>query len=110
MALRLGDIVLIEVQFHQVHGSKMRPAAVVLDTGDDDFVAAPITSRPATSEFDLALQDWRNAGLNVASTVRLHKIAVLSKADIRRTVGRLAEPDLTSVQAKLCRAFCADGV
>jgi len=38
MALRLGDIVLIEVQFHQVHGSKIRPAAVVPDTGDDDFV------------------------------------------------------------------------
>ena len=110
MALRFGDIVLIEVQFHQVQGSKIRPAAVVLDSGDDDFVAAPITSRPTTAEFDLALQDWRNAGLNVASTVRLHKIAVLSKANIRRTVGRLAASDLASVHAKLCRAFCADHI
>ena len=58
MALRLGDVVLIEVRFHQAYGSKLRPAAVVLDTGDDDFLAAPITSRPSAAEFDLALQDW----------------------------------------------------
>jgi mRNA interferase MazF len=110
MALRLGDIVLIEVRFHQADASKVRPAAVVLDTGDDDFVAAPITSRPGVAEFDMALRDWRSAGLNVASTMRLHKVAVLSKANIRRTIGRLTASDLASVQAKLCRAFCADRV
>ncbi len=106
MALRFGDIVLIEVQFHQVHGSKIRPATVILDSGDDDFVAAPVTSRPGVGEFDLALQDWRSAGLNVASTIRLHKIAVLSKANIRRTIGKLTSADLTSVHEKLCQAFC----
>jgi len=37
MALRFGDIVLIEVQFHQTRGSKIRPATVVLDSGDEDF-------------------------------------------------------------------------
>ena len=110
MPLHFGDIVLIEVPFHQVQGSKIRPATVVLDSGDEDFVAAPITSRPGAAEFDLVLQDWRNAGLNVPSTVRLHKIAVLSKAIIRRTVGRLAATDLASVHAKLCRAFCPDQV
>ena len=78
MALRFGEIVLIEVQFHQTQGSKIRPATVVLDSGDEDFVAAPVTSRPSATEFDLVLVDWRSAGLNVPSTVRLHKIAVLS--------------------------------
>ena len=38
-----GDVVLIEVPFHQKQGVKVRPALVILDTGDDDFVAAPIT-------------------------------------------------------------------
>jgi hypothetical protein len=37
MALRFGDMVLIEVPFHQMQGSKVRPAAVVLDAGDEDF-------------------------------------------------------------------------
>jgi mRNA interferase MazF len=81
----------------------------VLDAGDEDFVAAPITSRPGRAEFDLPLQDWRSAGLNVPSTVRIHKVAVLSKANVRRTVGRLTASDLASVQGKLCQAFCRDG-
>jgi mRNA interferase MazF len=110
MALRFGDVVLIEVHFHQRQGSKVRPAIVVLDSGDEDFVAAPITSRPKMAEFDLAIEDWRSAGLNVASTIRLHKVAVLSKASIRRMIGRLAEADLGSVHSRLCRAFCADSV
>lgn len=101
---------MIDVQFLQAQGSKIRPATVVLDSGDDDFVAAPITSRSGVAEFDLVLQDWRIAGLNVPSTVRLHKIAVLSKLSIRRTVGRLAASDLAAVRATLCRAFCHDPI
>jgi mRNA-degrading endonuclease toxin of MazEF toxin-antitoxin module len=85
-------------------------SVVILDSGDKDFVAAPVTSRPSVAEFDLVLQNWRDAGLNVPSTVGLHKIAVLSKANIRRSVGSLAPSDLASVHAKLCRAFCADHV
>jgi mRNA interferase MazF len=110
MARRFGEVVLVEVHFHQMKGSKIRPATVVLDSGDEDFVAAPITSRPSVAGFDLMLLDWQSAGLNVPSTVRLHKIAVLSKANIRRTVGRLVAADLAAVHAKLCRAFCPDQV
>src|SRR5260370_1011129 len=40
MTLRLGEVVLIRMQFHQATGAKVRPAVVLLDTGDDDFVAA----------------------------------------------------------------------
>ena len=71
MTLRLGELVLIRVQFLQGAGGKIRPALIVLDTGDDDFVAAPVTSQSRNSEFDLAIENWRFAGLNVASTVRL---------------------------------------
>src|SRR5258708_39252735 len=65
--LQVGEVVLIRMQFHQAPGSKIRPALVCLDTGDDDFVAAPITSQAKLSEYDLAIRDWRAAGLNVAS-------------------------------------------
>lgn len=40
---KFGDVVL--VVFSQADGSrKQRPALVVLDTGDDDIVLAPITT------------------------------------------------------------------
>jgi hypothetical protein len=42
MTLRPGEVVLIRIDFHQTPGGKLRPALVLLDLEDDDFVAAPI--------------------------------------------------------------------
>lgn len=103
---RFGEVVLIRMQFHQSAGSKVRPAVVLLDSGDDDFVAAPITSQPRLSDYDVAIQDWRRAGLNVASTVRLHKLTVLAKAEIVRTLGTVSGPDRKMLIGTLCSVFC----
>ena len=106
MKLRTAEIVLIRMQFHQAQGSKIRPALVLFDAGDEDFVAAPITSQSRTSEFDLALADWRAAGLNVPSTARVHKLTVLAKADIVRRIGFCANGDQQALNHLLCRVFC----
>jgi hypothetical protein len=68
MTLRPGEVVLIRIEFHQTPGGKLRQAVALLDAGDDDFVAAPITSRPRTSDFDVSTHQWREVGLNTAST------------------------------------------
>ena len=91
--------------FHQTAGGKVRPAVVLLDAGDDDLVAAPVTSRARSSEYDLSLQDWRAAGLNVPSTVRIHKLTVLLKSEIVRHLGCLAKQDRDSLTLALARAF-----
>lgn len=49
MALRPGDIVLIRTEFHQTAGARVGAPVVPLDTGDEDFVAAPISSRERNS-------------------------------------------------------------
>jgi mRNA-degrading endonuclease toxin of MazEF toxin-antitoxin module len=105
MDLDPGDLLLIEVQFHQKPGAKIRPAIAVLDSGDGDFVGVPLTSRAWGSDYDLALSDWEAAGLNVPSTARVHKIAVPSKTSIRHHRGRLSARDLVSVRDALRRAF-----
>jgi mRNA-degrading endonuclease toxin of MazEF toxin-antitoxin module len=105
MTLRPGEVVLIRIDFHQTSGAKVRPAVVLLDAADDDFVAAPITSQSRHTEFDLALQLWREAGLNVASTIRVHKLTVLAKDEIVRRLGELAPADRTALAAVLRRAF-----
>jgi len=106
MKLQLGEVVLIRMQFHEAAGAKVRPALVLLDAGDDDFVAAPVTSRPRHSEFDLVIRDWRAAGLNVASSLRVHKLTVLAKVEIVRSLGRLSHPDRDALVQLLCQAFC----
>jgi mRNA interferase MazF len=106
MDLLSGDVVLVEVRFHQAPGAKVRPTVVVLDSGDEDFVAAPITTRVRSAEFEVNLGDWQAAGLNVPSVARVHKVAVLAKVSIRRVLGRLSGDDHARLRAALCRAFC----
>jgi mRNA interferase MazF len=105
MKLQLGDVVLLRMEFHQREGGKVRPAVVLLDTGDEDFVAAPITSRPRLSEYDLPLREWSDAGLNVPSFVRVHKLTVLPKSGIVRSLGCLTNPDRDALAQVLARAF-----
>lgn len=108
MMLLTGDVVLIRMQFHQTQGSKIRPALVPLDTGDDDFVAAPVTSQPRSSEFDLSLVDWQAGGLNVPSSARIHKLTVLPKSDVVRKLGSCSASGREALQAALCKAFCPE--
>ena len=101
-----GSVVLIRVPFHQTGGSKLRPAMVVFNSGEDDFVGAPITSQHPRSGCDVRLGDWSSAGLNVASTVRLDKIAVLSKTDIVKSLGHISDRDSERCGGVLCRIYC----
>jgi mRNA-degrading endonuclease toxin of MazEF toxin-antitoxin module len=109
MTLRPGEAVLIRIEFHQSPGGKLRPAVVLLDAADDDFVAAPITSHPRVSAFDIPIQQWREAGLNTASTIRAHKLTVLAKDEVVRRLGELTAVDRTALAAALHRAFAMDG-
>lgn len=108
MTLRPGEVVLIRIDFHQTPGGKIRPAVVLLDSGDDDFVAAPITSHPRRSAFDVPMRQWREAGLNVASTIRVDKLTVLAKDVVVRRLGDLALGDRAAVAEALRRAFSLD--
>lgn len=109
MNLQPGDVVLVRMRFHQATGAKVRPAVVLLDAGDEDFVAAPVTSQPRGSEFDFAISEWRAAGLNSASSLRTHKPTVLAKTEIMRSLGSLSRADLAALGNLLCQTFCPDG-
>jgi mRNA interferase MazF len=105
MTLRPGEVILIRIDFHQSGGGKLRPAVVLLDSGDDDFVAAPVTSRPRNSDFDVPICHWQEAGLNVSSTIRVHKLTVLAKDEIVRSLGHLVGSDRAALGEVLSRAF-----
>ena len=108
MTLRPGEVVLIRIEFHQRSGGKLRPAVVLLDSADEDFVAAPITSRARVTDFDVPIREWREAGLNTPSTIRADKLTVLAKDGIVRRLGELVGPDRTALREVLRRAFSLD--
>jgi mRNA-degrading endonuclease toxin of MazEF toxin-antitoxin module len=53
----------------------------------------------------VAIRNWREAGLNVASTIRVHKLTVLAKDEIVRRLGELASDDRDMLAQVLRRAF-----
>jgi mRNA interferase MazF len=108
MTLRPVEIVLIRIGFHQTPGGKLRPAAVLLDSGDDGLVAAPVASRFRASDFDVPIHHWHAAGLNTASTIRVHKLTVLAKDEIVRRLGELAVAGRAALAEVLRRAFSID--
>jgi mRNA interferase MazF len=108
MTLRPGEVVLIRIEFHQRSGGKLRPAVVLLDSGDEDFVAAPITSRARVTDFDVPIREWGEAGLNIPSTIRADKLTVLTKDEIVRRLGELGGPDRIALREVLRRAFSLD--
>jgi hypothetical protein len=105
MNLQVGDVVLALIEFHQTEGGKVRPLIVALDTGDDDFVGAQVTTKPIRSQHDLTIVNWKGAGLNAPSTCRINKPSLVSKADVTHHIGLQAD-DLQRFLGFLCRTYC----
>ena len=100
-----GDLLLVDFPLVSGTASILRPALVILDSGDSDVLLARITTQPHQSPFDLAINDWKGAGLRAASFIRLHKLATSEKACVHRQLGKLQANDHQSVGAVLRSAF-----
>lgn len=93
---KFGDVVF--APFYQKDGSrKQRPALVVLDTGDDDIVLAPVTTTERKGKGDYKIKNWKQSGLLLDSWIRLAKIACLEKKDIRTQLGVISPSEKEKV-------------
>lgn len=100
-----GDLVLVAFPFVGGTQTKQRPALVVLDTGDADVVVARVTTQLHRTPHDVVLSDWKAAGLAAPSIVRLHKLATIEKALIRRPLGSLRSADRQRVSRAMRQAY-----
>ncbi len=62
---------------------------VILDTGDDDAVLVPITTKKRKGKGDYKIKNWRASGLLLDSWIRLSKIACIEKKSIERLFGKI---------------------
>ena len=97
----LGDIVVAKIPFTDFSGIKIRPAIILKDTNDDDFIIARITSKLYFTENDFLIENWEAANLHKPSTIRLHKIASLSETLIIQRIGNLTQHDLQQLVSKI---------
>jgi mRNA interferase MazF len=102
-----GEIVLVDFPYSGGARAVLRPALVLLDAGDDDFMAARITTQVHSSSYEHPIADWRGTGLRAPSIIRLHKIATLRKTDVVKRIGKLTALDHQSVSAILKSMFAS---
>jgi len=102
-----GEIVLVDFPFVSGGAGVLRPALVILDSGDSDVVLARNTTQQHQSGYDLAIQDWQRAGIRTASFVRLHKLVASNKSCVHRCLGKLQAVDHQRVAAVLQATFTA---
>ncbi|MGI8981239.1 MAG: type II toxin-antitoxin system PemK/MazF family toxin [Pirellulaceae bacterium] len=100
-----GQIVLVTFPFTTGSTAKNRPALVLVDHGDNDFLLARITTQPHSTATDCPIQDWRGAGLLAPSIARLCKLATLDKSLVKRVIGALQPGDKLAAKAMLQSLF-----
>ena len=100
-----GEVLLAWLVFSNGQGAKRRPVLVVHDFGDDDLLVVPVTSQRARTAADLVLTDWKNAGLQLPSTVRVEKLATIEKSCVARKLGALPSAELVRVKETLAVIF-----
>src|SRR3954469_2702929 len=94
-----GDIVFVEIPFHDRPGAKERPAVVIQCDRNNrrllSTLVAGITSNtsrvgkePTQFLIDPASPEGASAGLSLPSVVKCETLYTVSQVRIRRTVGR----------------------
>jgi len=92
-----GDVYICTFPFTSGQGSKSRPVLVLMDLGVDCLVCR-ITSVPHCGFLDLAVEGWREAGLEKPSTIRLTRLVTIEKSILKLRIGRLGPADRERVR------------
>ena len=100
MSCLRNEVVLVPIPFTDLTSRKVRPAVVLGTNQHGDLFLAPITSQ--AHNIELALGQWRAAGLNVPCGVKAQMATVDSRC-VLKTVGQLAEADVAALDANLRR-------
>ena len=105
------DVVVVPFPFTDRQAARRRPALVVsspdFNATHDQSILAMITSAGEEWPSDIAVRDWREAGLSVPCKVRL-KLFTLDDALILRKAGALSERDGEAVKNSLVRFLAMD--
>ena len=106
------DVVVVPFPFTDREADRRRPALVVsspdFNATHDQSILAMITSAYGGEwPSDVAIRDWREAGLSVPCKVRL-KLFTLDDALILRKTGALSERDAEAVRDSLVRFLVVD--
>ena len=94
---KFGEVVLVDFPFSDRNAEKRRPGLVFSQDPHGDLLVARISSKSAELPTDVVLADWKDAGLNIPSTVRLLKLTTMHESQVLRRLGKVSGIDRRSV-------------
>lgn len=93
-----GEVFLCQFPFTSGAVSKVRPALVLFDLGPDALICR-VTSVLRNGLLDVALTDWRAAGLLKPSVARLDRLVTAERSVVfLRRLGALSAADQLAVR------------
>ena len=105
------EVVVVPFPFTDRRASKRRPALVVssapFNDAHDQAILAMITTAAGEWPSDVAVRNWREAGLNAPCNVRF-KLFTLDHTLILRRIGALSKQDGAAVKDALRRFLAID--
>lgn len=122
--LNRGDVCLLEYPFTDRSAAKLRPALILQPFGrlfleltgaggslkGADAIFVQITSKIREGEFNIILKrdnPWfASTGLRADSTIQCWNINTISKALVKRTIGKACPELMTRVDEKVRRVLC----
>ena len=103
----VGDIVLAQLPQTDLTIGKVRPALVVADVGNRDWVLCRITTSPITyvAEITIAPVELARGRLRPGSKVRPDRLNTVNEGVLGNTIGRLTEAKLAEILAAVRSLF-----
>ena len=105
------DVVVVPFPFTDRQAAKRRPALIIssanFNRAHEQSIMAMITSAGSDWPSDVAIQGWREAGLNVPCKVRF-KLFTLDDALVVRKLGTLSRRDSEAVKKAVGRVLASN--
>ena len=96
--MKFGEIFICRFPFTSGATSKARPALVLFDLGPD-VVICRLTSAARSTPLDIAIGEWKAAGLAKPTIARLDRLVTAEKSLLHVRLGELTASDKEAVRA-----------
>ena len=103
----VGDVVLALLPFTDLSDIKVRPAVVLADVGEQDWILCPVTSKSPTRDMQIPIGpgDMQRGRLRRQSWVRPDRLYRVNERVFRRTIGRLSADKHAQIAAAVRSLF-----
>jgi mRNA interferase MazF len=110
MRIKPGTIGLVNFPFTDLQSSKVRPAIVLTQKGDDVIIVGIFSKVPEDLQDSWIMIDeghpgFKQTGLKKPSVIKTEKIAVVHQSLIRKELGRLSPELMQKVKQILGRTL-----